>query len=52
MEGAMSVGDQFFVVVDPSRKEKIDYFVVGPSLAGLCEIGLDSKGIHGTKIDS
>ena len=51
MEGAMSVGDQFFVVVDPSRKEKnlIDYFVVGPSLAGLCEIGLDSKGISGKK---
>ena len=44
MEGAMSVGDQFFVVVDPSRKEKNEYISAEPlikKVTGLCEVGLD-----------
>ena len=44
MEGAMSVGDQFFVVVDPSRKEQNEYISAEPlikKVRGLCEVGLD-----------
>ena len=44
MEGAMSVGDQFFVVVDPSRKEQDEYISAEPlikKVTGLCEVGLD-----------
>ena len=40
----MSVGDQFFVVVDPSRKEQNEYISAEPlikKVRGLCEVGLD-----------
>ena len=40
----MSVGDQFFVVVDPSRKEQNEYMSAEPlikKVRGLCEVGLD-----------
>jgi len=44
MEGAMSVGDQFFVVVDPSRKEQNEYISAEPlikKVRSLCEVCLD-----------
>ena len=37
MEGAMSVGDQFFVVVDPSRKEQNEYISAEPLIKKVRE---------------
>ena len=40
----MSVGDQFFVVVDPSRKEQKEFISAEPlikKVRGLCKVGLD-----------
>ena len=37
MEGAMSVGDPFFAVVDPSRKEKNEYISAEPLLKKVRE---------------
>ena len=40
----MSVGDQFFVVVDPSKLEQNEYISAEPlikKVRGLCKVGLD-----------
>ena len=40
----MSVGDQCFVVVDPSKKEQNEYISAEPlikKVRGLCKVGLD-----------